>query len=140
VAILLSAFLLTILVDLTVAVAVGMVLAAFLFIKRMSSLSAVTQLRSLSEEGEGEFLEEKDPDAISKKQVPLGVEVYEINGPFFFGVADTLQHILPNMERPPKVFILRMRKVSTIDATGLHALDDFYDKCQRTGTTLLLSE
>lgn len=139
VAVLLTAFILTVLVDLTVAVEVGMILAAFLFMKRSTELTnAVTLSRFVGEGGEG-LTEEKDPDAISKKHVPPDVEVYEINGPFFFGVADSLQNVLPNMERPPKVFILRMRKVPAIDATGLHALDDFYDKCKRTGTTLILS-
>ncbi len=138
VAVLLTAFLLTVLVDLTVAVEVGMVLAAFLFMKRVSDLSHVVPLAQFKEEESG-LLEEKDSDAISKKNVPQGVEVYEINGAFFFGIADSLQSILPNLERPPKVFILRMRKVSAIDATGLHALDDFYEKCKRTGTILILS-
>jgi SulP family sulfate permease len=139
VAVLLSAFLLTILVDLTVAVEVGMILAAFLFMKRTSELSNVVTLSKFTEENGGGLLEEKDPDAISKKKVPSSVEVYEINGPFFFGIADSLQNVLTNIERPPKVFILRMRKVPAIDATGLHALDDFYDRCKRTGTMLLLS-
>ena len=139
VAVLLSAFLLTVLVDLTVAVEVGMILAAFLFMKRTSDLSKTVTLSRFVEEEENGLAEEKDPDAISKKNVPKGVEVYEINGPFFFGVADSLQNVLPNLELPPQVFILRMRKVPAIDATGLHALEDFYDKCKRTGMHLILS-
>ncbi len=139
VAVLLSAFLLTVLVDLTVAVEVGMILAAFLFMKRTSDLGNTVSLSQIIEEKDLELIEEKDPDAIFKKQVPKHVEVYEINGPFFFGIADSLQTVLSNLERPPKVFILRMRKVSAIDATGLHALEDFYDKCQRTETKLILS-
>lgn len=136
VALLLTTFLLTILVDLTAAIEVGMILAAFLFMKRTCDLSHVMRLDTLisDEEKEG-----KDRDAISKKSVPPGVEVYEIQGPFFFGVADSLQHILPNIEKVPKVFILRMRRVMAIDATGLHALGDFYDTCYRRGTHLLLS-
>lgn len=139
IAVLLTAFLLTVLVDLTVAVEVGMILAAFLFMKRSSSLADSVKLSRLIEEREELLDEEKDPDAISKRHVPSGVEVYEINGPFFFGVADSLQSILPNLERLPKIFILRMRKVPAIDATGLHALDDFYDKCQRSEIHLILS-
>jgi sulfate permease, SulP family len=139
VAVLLSTFLLTVLVDLTVAVEVGMILAAFLFMKRTSELSSAVTLSKLVEENGGGLLEEKDPDTISKKKVPLSVEVYEINGPFFFGIADSLQNVLTNMELPPKVFILRMRKVPAVDASGLHALNEFYDRCQRTGTVLLLS-
>lgn len=138
VAVLLTAFLLTVLVDLTVAVEVGMILAAFLFMKRVGDLSNVIPLSQFTNE-EGGLLEEKDPDAISRKKVPPGVEVYEINGPFFFGIADSLQSVLPHLERPPKVFILRMRNVPAIDATGLHVLNDFHEKCKRTGTVLLLS-
>lgn len=136
VAVLLTAFLLTVLVDITVALEVGMILAAFLFMKRVSDLSPVVPL---PEDDSGGLMEEKDSDAISKKVVPPGVEVYEINGPFFFGIADSLQNVLSNLERAPKVFILRMRKVPAIDSTGLHALDEFYDKCKRTGTHLVLS-
>lgn len=139
VTVLLSTFLLTVLVDLTVAVEVGMILAAFLFMKQTSELSKTVTLSRFIEEEEAGLTEEKDPDAISKKNVPTGVEVYEINGPFFFGVADSLQNVLVNLELPPKVFILRMRNVPAIDATGLHALEDFYEKCRRTGTQVILS-
>src|SRR5439155_1609 len=64
---------------------------------------------------------------------------YEINGPFFFGVADRLKDTLKGLAPPPKVFILRMRRVPAIDASGMHALDEFYDKCFRQGTLLLLA-
>ncbi len=133
VVILLASFLLTVLVDITVAVEVGMILAAFLFMKRMGERAGVISL-GLSKEEDSD-----DPDAISKKTVPPGVEVYEIDGPLFFGVADSLKDVLHNIEFPPKVFILRMRKVPVIDASGLHALNEFYDKCKREGTVLILS-
>lgn len=139
VAVLLSAFVLTVLVDLTVAVEVGMILAAFLFMKRMSDISNIVSIKPLLKEETQEFFEKKDPDAISKKHVPPGVEVYEINGPFFFGAADSLKHVLHNIERPPKVFILRMRNVPVIDATGAHALKEFYSNCKKEGTALVLS-
>lgn len=139
VAVLLATFFLTVFVDLTVAVEVGMVLAAFLFMKRMSDLSATVTVSTLFQEGTEEFPEKRDPDAILKKDVPKGVEVYEINGPFFFGVADSLKDILHNLEFPPKVFILRMRKVPVIDASGMHALQEFHGKCKKEGTQLLLS-
>jgi SulP family sulfate permease len=70
--------------------------------------------------------------------VPPGVEIFEVNGPFFFGVADKLKDTLSQLERPPKVFILRMRYVPHIDATGLHALEEFLHKCRRQHTHLLL--
>ena len=76
---------------------------------------------------------------MAERMLPAGVEVYEINGPLFFGVADRLKDTLRALERPPKVFILRMRRVPAIDATGLHALDEFREKCRGQGTVLLLS-
>lgn len=141
VAVLLTTFGLTVLTDLTLAVGVGMVLASMLFIKRMaevSNISAITREfdSDLDDEELGEM---KDPAALRKQDLPAGVEVYEINGPFFFGVADRLQETLRQFERPPKVFVLRMRRVPAIDATGMHALVDFYRRCQRQGTHLVLS-
>ncbi|MBS0620047.1 MAG: sulfate permease [Verrucomicrobia bacterium] len=134
--VLLTALLLTVLVDLTVALEVGMILASFLFMKRVSDLSKVTPITPLLKE---EGLTSIDPDAIGRKVVPEGVEVYEIDGPFFFGATDRLQNALINLERPPKIFILRMGKVPAIDVTGLDALANFSDVCQREGTHLLLS-
>ena len=135
--ILLTAFVLTILVDITVAVEVGMVLAAFFFMKRMSDLAKISPVPELYEEEEED--EKTDPDTILKKRVPKGVEVYEIHGPFFFGTANILRKILDEIEYPPKVFILRMRKVGVLDATGMYALKDFYSKCKKEKTQLLLS-
>ena len=80
-----------------------------------------------------------DPDATSNKEIPEGVEVYEINGPFFFGVADMLINTLEHIGKTPKVFILRMRNVPAIDATGEHALENFYNTCKKAGTQLVLS-
>jgi len=133
VAILLITFALTVLVDLTVAVEIGMVLAAFLFMKRMGDISGVVS---------NAFIEKHEPEEHLGLHLPSipKVEIYEITGPYFFGIADSLIDVLRNLELPPKVFILRMRKVPIIDATGMHALEDFYDTCRRQGTTLLLSE
>jgi SulP family sulfate permease len=133
--VLLTTFLLTVAVDLTVGVGVGLVLAVFLFMKRMSEIPAKVFATPRFEEEP----EKTDPDAIAKKHIPDHVEVYEINGPFFFGVADSLKDILSNLEKPPKVFILRLRKVPLIDATGMHALREFYDKCKKDHTLLILS-
>lgn len=139
VAILLTAFLLTVFVDITVAISFGMILASFLFMKRMSQFSKTISLTLLFHESQDEFPEKDDPDAISKKELPPGVEVYEIQGPFFFGAADMLQDLLANFEKAPKVFILRMRHVPMIDASGMNALREFYQKCRRQNTSLLLS-
>lgn len=136
--VLISVFSLTVLVDITAAVEVGMILAAFLFMKQMSDISDVVSIAHYFDESD-KALEMRDPDAIDKKEVPEGVEVYEINGPFFFGVADRLKNLLNQLEKPPHVFILRMRKVPTIDASGMHALEEFFLECKRQGTTLLLA-
>ncbi len=137
VAVLFSTFGLTVLVDLTVAVAVGMVLAAFLFMKRMAD---VTDIQAITREfREEDDLNGADPGAIAKRSVPKEVEVYEVNGPFFFGVADRVKDVLAIIGKPPKVFILRMRNVPAMDATGMNALMDLHAKCVRQGTILILS-
>jgi SulP family sulfate permease len=138
-AILLTSFLLTVFVDITVAISLGMILASFLFMKRMSEHSKTVSLTQLFKEPVSEFPEQYDPDALSRKKVPAGVEVYEIQGPFFFGAADMLKDLLVDLEKAPKIFILRMRHVPLIDASGIHALKEFYQKCKRAGTILLLS-
>jgi SulP family sulfate permease len=139
-AVLMVTFLLTVLVDLTVAVQVGVVLAALLFIKRITE---VTQIQDNKVQFNEFYSTDEDiiddPDATNKKKIPDGVEVYEINGPFFFGIADRLQTVLDNIEEKPKVFILRMRKVPVIDATAMHALSEFYANCRKNDTWLILS-
>jgi len=138
--VLLTTFLLTVLIDLTVAVQVGVLLAALLFIKRITDVTDVEDNKVKFNEfyaSDEEAVD--DPDATSKKKIPDGVEVYEINGPFFFGVADRLQSVLDRIEDKPKVFILRMRKVPVIDATAMHALTEFYRNCKKDGTWLILS-
>jgi len=139
VAVLLTTFGLTVFADLTVAVGAGMVLASMLFMKRMADVSNVSAITRELSDTDDELGEQKDPNSIAKRLVPAGVEVYEINGPFFFGVADRLHDTLRGLERPPEVFILRMRRVPAIDATGLHALNEFYQKCRHRGTRLLLA-
>jgi SulP family sulfate permease len=139
IAVLLATFGLTVFADLTVAVGVGMVLASMLFMKRMSEVTNVGAItRELDDQPE-DLSGEADPNSIARRDVPSGVEVYEINGPFFFGVADRLKDTLKGLEKPPKLCILRMRRVPAIDATGMHALDEFYRKCRRQGTILLLA-
>jgi SulP family sulfate permease len=100
-------------------------------------VAAIT--REMANGDDDELARMSDPNALSAQDVPAGVEVYEINGPFFFGVADRLHDTLRGLEKPPKVFILRMRRVPAIDATGLHALREFHKKCNNQGTQLVLS-
>ena len=138
--VLLTTFLLTVLVDLTVAVQVGVVLASLLFIKRIVDVTQVSNSRmKLSELDAASEERLDDPDMITKKHIPEGTEVYEIDGPFFFGVADRLKLVLESIGYTPKVFILRMRKVPVIDATGMHALEEFYLRCRQQGTRFILS-
>lgn len=140
--VLLMTFLLTVLIDLNTGVQTGIMLAGLLFIKRMIDVTDIQNRKdgqSISFEDEDEEVEGKDPDALSSRVVPQGVEVYEINGPFFFGVADRLKNIINIVQNPPKVFILRMRHVPMIDATGLHALEEFFDSCKTSDTILVLS-
>lgn len=138
VAVLLLTFTLTVLIDLTVAVQVGLVLAALLFMKRMSDVTNIQKITSDADDEETLASQPVDVD-LSRYVIPPEVEVYEINGPFFFGVADRLKDELGSLERPPRVFILRLRHVLAIDATGLHALEELHHKCERQGTRLLLA-
>jgi len=141
VAVLLTTFGLTVFTDLTLAVGVGLVLASLLFMKRMADVSNISVITKEFEndDRDEELAALKDPNSVASRTLPAGVEVYEINGPFFFGIADRLKDTLSGIERPPKVFILRMRKVPVIDASGLHALEEFHTKCRRQGTQLVLA-
>src|SRR5499427_8669922 len=138
-AVLLTTFLLTVLVDLTVAIAVGMVLASFLFMKRMAeatNISAVT--RALKEDGDDTTYSE--PGAISRRSVPDRVEVFEISGAFFFGAAEAFKEALGQIAGRPWVIIIRMRDVSLLDSSGLHALQEVVRRFRRDRTMVLLAE
>lgn len=125
-------FVLTVAVDLTVAVEIGLILAVFLFIKRMSE---TVKLQTII----GTLDSTEDATSETRAVLPAGIEVYEINGPFFFGNADILQDTLDQLEKPPKVFILRLRHVPAIDATAVNALDSFIKHCKRHKTQIVLS-
>jgi SulP family sulfate permease len=137
VAVLLTTFFLTVFVDLTVAIGVGMVLAAFLFIRRMASVTNVSVItreiqQELAEEGGAEEL-------LDRRTVPKGVEVYEINGPFFFGAAQSFKDAVSQVAGKPRVLILRMRNVSAMDSSGMHALLDVIQRSRKEGTVVILS-
>jgi SulP family sulfate permease len=138
VAVLLTTFLLTVLVDLTVAIEVGMVLAAFLFMRRMAEVTNISALTHEFTEPWDDF--ETDPNWVGRRAVPPGVEVYEISGPFFFGAAETFKDRLSQIARKPRVLILRMRHVPAVDSTGLHALRDLVRRSRREGTLVILSD
>ena len=135
--VLLATFSLTVLVDLTVAIEVGMVLAAFLFIKRMAE---VTNISAVTRELEDDEVEVADPNSVDTRRIPRGVEVYEINGPFFFGAAEMFKDTLARIAAKPKVLIIRMRHVLALDSTGMHALRDVVHRSRKDGTHVLLSD
>ena len=138
VAVLLTTFLLTVLVDLTVAVQVGVVLAAFLFIKRMADVTNVGLITGdWNDAPDGTM--RADPDGVARRSIPPGVEVYEVNGPFFFGAADKIKDVLHFVARKPRVFILRMRNVPVMDASGIRVLDDLFRSFSRQGIRFLIS-
>jgi sulfate permease, SulP family len=140
IAVLLVTFFLTILVDLTVAIQAGVVLAALLFMKRMSDVTQVGYITSMvGFEEEDEEDAKADPNSINKFSVPAGVEVFEVNGPFFFGAAERFKHTLNLIVKKPKVLILRTRTVLAMDATALHALEEVYDMTKREGSVLVLA-
>jgi SulP family sulfate permease len=139
VAVLLATFSLTVLVDLTVAIEVGMVLAAFLFIRRMAEVTNVSAVTSELEDDPTELVFTGE-GAVSRRRIPPGVEVYEINGPFFFGAAELFKDTLARIAKKPKVLIIRMRSVQALDSTGMHALKDVVHRSRQDGTEVLLSD
>lgn len=131
-AVLLVTFVLTVFVDLTVAIEIGMVLAVFLFMHRMTTISNVNIVT-------GEMSETDDPKAISKYKIPEGVEVFEITGPMFFGAAYKFKESLTLIAKQPKVLIIRMRSVPVIDATGLHTLEEVFRQSKYSKIKFILS-
>ncbi len=126
----LAAFSLTVLADLTVAVEVGLVLAALLFVKRVSETTQIAKM------AEANFDEPEDRAAGVK--APDGVIVFSVFGAFFFGAVDKLETALAQVQQEPSVLVLRMRQVLAMDASGLDALEDLHDKLLKKGRHLLL--
>ena len=136
--VLLATFLLTVLVDLTVAIQVGMVLAAFRFMKRMAEVTNVSVVtRELTEPSAPSS---DESGAVFRREIPKGVEVYEINGPFFFGAAESFKNALGQVASRPKVLIIRMRNVPAMDATGLSAFKDLVKQSRKEGTAVYITE
>jgi SulP family sulfate permease len=121
-------FLLTVLVDLTVAIGVGVTLASLMFMARMSATVSVRH----------DSADEGDDDS-QRIDLPPGVEVFRIDGPFFFGVAGELLDTLRRVGQKPKVVILRMRRVPFLDASGGAALSEFVAQAQTSGSKVILS-
>jgi len=139
VAVLLTTFFLTVIVDLTVAIEIGMVLAAFLFMHRMSEVTAVNAVTRQLARAEQE--EEDVPlTNLTPSSVPTGIEVFEIRGAFFFGAAEAFKETLTAVGRKPKVLVIRMRDVSLLDSTGLRALRDVMRRSKAERTLVLIAE
>lgn len=135
-AILLTTFFLTVFIDLTVAIEIGMILAAFLFIRdtiKSSEVSSTTDEFDASGDGD-------EKELLENYTLPKHVEVFEISGPLFFGAAYKFKDAMRFIENAPKVLIIRMRKVPLIDATGIKTIKDVYIASQQRGTKLILSE
>lgn len=135
--VLLLTFFLTVFFDLTVAIEAGIVAAAFVFMFRMAEAVEVSSGVRLLDENGGE--EDAQADAGQRAMLPKGVEVFQIDGPLFFGASNRLDNLLDQFISPPKVFILRMRLVPIVDASGVHALKTLAERCRRRGIVLIVS-
>jgi len=134
VAVMVVTFALTVLVDLTVAIQVGVILSAMLFIRRMAEVSHVTPLtRDLNEGGEA------DDDGARPGAIPEGVEIFEVFGTLFFGAVEQFTETMRVLERPPRVFILETRNLLAIDATGIRAIEELLSGLRHSGTRFILS-
>ena len=135
--VLLVTFFLTVALDLTVAIEAGVVLASFVFMHRMSEVVSVESAGAMFEEEVDDLNRPELPD--QRDQLPRGVAAFRIAGPLYFAVANRLDEVLDQFPIPPKVFILRMRLVPMIDASGAYALKQFVARCGKTGTVVILS-
>lgn len=138
VAVLLITFFLTVIVDLTVAIEVGVVMAIVLFVRRVMQTSNISVLDGQSiaatEDDEAASMENTD-----RLDIPAGVEVYEIDGPFFFGLASRFEELEQMKKSGTKVRIIRMRKVPFIDSTGVNNLRNLCERTRKRGVTVILS-
>jgi sulfate permease, SulP family len=131
IAVWLITFALTVFADLTVAVEAGMILAALLYIRRVTETTSVSRVST-------EYVRDGVRHSLQNHPIPLGAVMYRIHGPFLFGSADKLSVITDELPDLPKVVMLRLRNMNAIDATGLSALEELADKLHASGRTLLL--
>ncbi len=137
--VLLVTFFLTVLIDLVVAIEIGMIFAALLFMKRMSDVTS-ERLRFSHDKITDDNIELKYFLERKNIHLPKGIGIYEINGPFFFGIADKFLENALQYRKPVPVLIIRMRHVPAMDATALHALRRLLARCKEVGTRMILSE
>src|SRR5690606_20680086 len=147
--------------DLTLAIEIGMVLAAFLFMRKMIQFTEVSIVRGREEGdpargshrlpteafyGEGaEFADNEETDYYNKENatafvIPAGVQVFEVPGPLCFGAAYKFRDAMKLLEKPPRVLIIRMRRVPLIDATGIKTIEEIFKASKKQGTRVILSE
>ena len=126
-----ATFLLTVLADLTVAVEVGMVLAALLYIRRVAQTTTVSRVTHA-------YIEAGRPHILQDKVIPDCVAIFRIHGPFLFGATDKLHEIAEQADDLPRVVVLRLRNMTAIDATGLSAIEELADALRTKGRTMIL--
>ena len=136
VTVLIITFLLTIIFDLTVAIEVGLIIACLLFMRRMSE---TTDVKVISDEIDPNLESELSSGNLEHLTIPEGVEVYEINGPYFFGAGNRFEEIMASFGDRPKVRIIRMRKVPFVDSTGIHNLTNLCIMSKKEGIHIVLS-
>jgi sulfate permease, SulP family len=120
-----------------VAIEVGMVLSAFLFMRRMAEVTNVTLVTR--ERADGTSVDDEDTAAL-RRELPRGVVVYEINGPLFFGAAERFRNVLGEISESPRALVVRMRHVPAMDSTGIHALRELVRRSMRDRTAVILAE
>lgn len=134
VTVLLLTFFLTVIVDLTVAIQFGLLLAVLLFLKRMIETSGVEVIKMAVDDETGGIAE--DAEQLS---IPKGVEVFEVSGPFFFGVANKFEEAEQQVTRKPKILVIRLRRVPFMDSTGINNLRNFIRRTQKAGIKVIIS-
>jgi SulP family sulfate permease len=134
--VLLTTFLLTVLVDITFAVEVGIIISVFLFMLRMIEVAGIKPGKAFAKELVNDSEDSDGPIPEHSKNI----EIYEITGPFFFGVADILQDTLQRISKAPEILILRMKDVPAIDSTGISVLETFVNQCKRKKIRVMLCD
>jgi SulP family sulfate permease len=122
---------LTVLADLTLAVEVGMILAAFTFIRKISQTTTVSKVTE-------DYVQDGRAHILQDKELPDYAAVYRIHGPFLFGVTDKISAISDHLRDLPPIVILRLRNMTAIDATGIAALEELADQLQKSGRAMLV--
>ncbi len=135
-AVLMTTFVLTVIFDLTIAIEIGLLLAVVLFLKRTSES---VEIRHFQDEIDPNQELDIQINSEEKLTIPEGVDVYEIDGPYFFGIANKFEEVMSRISQKPKVRIIRMRRVPFMDSTGIHNLEVLIEQSQKEGVQIVLS-